>query len=79
MISGSYWSRNAWLTEIYNLGFIEICRCLGTYDYFLLENQINLIEISKASANLNKTELVNLCEPCITRSVAPRDHYSNAG
>ena len=79
MISGSYWSRNAWLTEIYNFGFIEIYRCFGTDDHFLLENQVNLINSSKTSVNLDKTEVVDLVDAVIFEPVAPRDHFSNAG
>ena len=79
MISGSYWFKNDRINEIYNFGFIEIYRCFGTDDQFLLENQVNLIKSSKTSVNLDKTEVVDLCEPCISRPVAPRDHFSNAG
>ena len=60
MISGSYWFKNDRINEIYNFGFIEIYRCFGTDDQFLLENQLNLIKSSKTSVNLDKTEVVNL-------------------
>ena len=79
MISGSYWSRNAWHTEIYNFDFIENYRCFGTLNQFYLENPINLIKSSKTSVILDKTEVVDLCVPSISRPVAPRDHFLNAG
>ena len=79
MISGSYWFKNHRINEIYNFGFIEIYRCFGTDDQFLLKNPLNLIKSSKTSVNLDKIEAVDLVDAVIFEPVAPRDHFSNAG
>ena len=79
MISGSYWFKNDRINEIYNFSFIEIYRCFGTDDQFLLENLIILIKSSKTSVNFDKTEVVDPVDAVIFEPVAPRDHFSNAG